>query len=168
MPDQPIGISFMPSAQNMANGPQAASAQGEIGSGPNTDLAQAYKILSLRLPTVVGAASPVKQSLLTSPGSAGLSLPGGMDPYAALFQALLKSMITGGSGPDMSGPSTGMPGMPSAPDAGPMPSPGRTVPKITVPQQAFPGQDAASPPPVQNQPSDPNIYMPGAGFSNYY
>jgi hypothetical protein len=61
-----------------------------LGAG-RTDLAQAYKILSLRLPTVVGAQAPTPASNLTAAGSSGSSLPGGLDPYAALFQALLKS-----------------------------------------------------------------------------
>jgi hypothetical protein len=151
MADQPIGISFIPTAQNQANGPQAASAQGEIGRGPNTDLAQAYKILSLRLPTVVGAQAPVKASLLTSPGSSGV-LPGGMDPYAALFQALLKSMLSSGPDAGSSLPGSSAPSTSTAPQDGGLPSPGRTVPRITVPQQQFPtGVEDASPAPTAPQ-----------------
>jgi hypothetical protein len=87
---EPIGITFSPSAQNQAQGPNNLRNEGGIGSG-STDLAQAYKILSLRLPTVVGAQAPVAPALLKSPGSA--ALPSGMNPQAALFAALLKSML---------------------------------------------------------------------------
>lgn len=109
MADQPIGVSFIPSAQNQAQGPENLRASGGVGPG-GADLAQAYKILSLRLPTVVGASAPASPSLLNSPGASGLgSLPNGMNPYAAVFQALLKAM----SGSEMNG----LPGMDGDPNA---------------------------------------------------
>lgn len=144
MADQPIGISFIPSAQNQANGPANLRNEGGIGAA-STDLADAYKILSLRLPTVVGAQAPVAPSLLTSQGSQGLA--NGMNPSAALFAALIKSMLgvssasspMGGSVGDQFGgsPTGGAPngGSPMGGSPGPDSSainPGRLVPKIQL------------------------------------
>lgn len=94
MADAPIGINFIPSTQNQADGPQNLRTDGGLGSG-STDLAQAYKILSLRLPQVVGAQSPTPQSNLTGPGAAGLMLPSGMSSHAALFQAFVNALVGG-------------------------------------------------------------------------
>lgn len=119
--DAPIGISFIPSAQNQAQqGPRQAGLEG--------DLSQAFKILSLRLPTTVGAASPVPQALLTNPGASGLPSAGPSAPYdpmAAVFTALLKSMAGG----DL-----------MAPMGGSVPRPKITVPG-TTPQDATAGSD---------------------------
>lgn len=104
MADAPIGISFIPSAQNQAQqGPRQAGLEG--------DLSQAFKILSLRLPQNIAPTAPVPQALLTGPGSAGVlggppsaspASPGApassmatYDPYAAVFTALLRSMAGG-------------------------------------------------------------------------
>lgn len=99
MAEQPIGITFMPSAEAAANGPRQAGVEGQSGS----DLTQAFKILSLHLPRVLGAAAIAPKRLLTSPGAAGVpgQPAGGFNPYAAVFQSLLQS-LTGGQGGDVS------------------------------------------------------------------
>ncbi len=151
MADQPIGISFIPSAQNQV--PGAASAQGAMpGSSGSTDLAQAYKILSLRLPTVVGSSAPVSSSLLNGAGASGL--PGGLSPYAAAFLALLKSHL-GGDPMALSGmagsplSSGGDPGSMGAGSElpGSMPTPRAPV-KVIVqdPNKSAPLRDAPSAP----------------------
>lgn len=97
MADAPIGISFIPTADAAANGPRQAGIEGQGGS----DLAQAFKILSLHLPRVLGAAAIAPKRLLNSPGSAGVASAGGFNPYSAVFQSLLQQ-LTGGAG--MGGP----------------------------------------------------------------
>jgi len=82
----PIGVTFIPSADNAAQGPQRGALEGPGGS----DLAQAFKILCLHLPRVLGAQSLAPRRLLTSPGSA--ALPPGFNPQAAVIQALLQAM----------------------------------------------------------------------------
>lgn len=101
MAETPIGITFMPSADAAANGPRQAGVEGQGGS----DLAQAFKILNLHLPRLLGAASIAPKRLLTSQGSAGVGAPGapagGFNPYSAVFESLLQSLS--GSGPAGSG-----------------------------------------------------------------
>lgn len=68
------GLSFMPGADdgtgtNQQNGPQRPA---------GTPVQSAIKLLSLRLPSVVGANAISPQALLQSPGSAGVGGPGGM------------------------------------------------------------------------------------------
>jgi hypothetical protein len=87
---QPIGVTFIPSANNQAEGPR----QGQL-NGPGGDLADAFKVLSLRLPRVLGAQALAPSRLLTSPGAAGV--PGGFNPASAVFQALLDAMSGGSS-----------------------------------------------------------------------
>lgn len=168
MADQPIGISFIPSAANQANGPMAA--RSDAGGGPgSTDLAQAYKILSLRLPTVVGAAAPTPVTNLTSAGAS--SLPNGMTPHAAVFQALLKAIMTGDStGVDMNAlAGFGAMRQSSSVDADPngmaagsglpgamTPPPPRNPPAIQFPQDTVPADDqygssVPTAPAVENQ-----------------
>lgn len=93
----PIGVSFLPSADNQAMGPQQGALEG--GGG---DLAQAWKILSMQLPQNLGPQSIAPKRLLTAPGSAGA--PGGFNPHAAVFEALLKAMAGGGGGSYMPTP----------------------------------------------------------------
>ncbi len=103
MADAPVGITFMPSAEAAANGPRQAGIEGTGGS----DLAQAFKILSLHLPRVLGASAIAPKTLLTSPGSAGVAAPSGVNPYSAVFQALLQSMGAGSPDAGSGGMSTG-------------------------------------------------------------
>ncbi len=114
MADAPVGITFMPSAEAAANGPRQAGIEGTSGS----DLAQAFKILSLHLPRVLGASAIAPKTLLTSPGAAGVAAPSGVNPYSAVFQALLQSM---GAGSPMGGSAdAGSAGMPTGGDSGSM------------------------------------------------
>lgn len=94
MAEQPIGITFLPSADAAANGPRQAGIEGQGGS----DLTQAFKILSLHLPRVLGAAAIAPKRLLTSPGAAGLAPAGGggSNPYSAVFESLLRQLTGGG------------------------------------------------------------------------
>lgn len=86
MANNPIGVSFMPTQDNQNQGPKQGQMEG--------DLAQAFKILSLRLPRVQGAHAIAPYSLLNSPGSAGAQ--GAFNPYSAVFDALLKSHMQPG------------------------------------------------------------------------
>ncbi len=100
MANQPIGINFIPSADNAAQGPQRASLE-----GGNSDLAQAWKVLSLNLPRVLGARSLAPKRLLQGGGSAAVQ--SNADPHAAAFQALIQAMLSGGMGggtPDQRSP----------------------------------------------------------------
>jgi hypothetical protein len=117
MANQPIGVTFMPSEDNQAMGPRNYAANGPAGG----DLADAFKILSLRLPTVLGASALSSKRLLTSPGAAGVG--GGFNPSAAVFDALLRAMTGnpamaspqadgggfGASGTPSQGPTSGVP-----------------------------------------------------------
>lgn len=102
--NQPIGISFLPSQENAAQGMQRGAMEGDLG--------QALKILSLRLPRVMGARAITPTSNLGAPGQSGdsqsavqgLTMAAGAggesgryNPNAALFQALISAMMGGGS-----------------------------------------------------------------------
>ncbi len=163
MADQPIGSSFIPSAANAATGGAQGRAEGALpGVAGTADLAQAYKILSLRLPTVVGSAAPTPLSNLTSPGAAGVqALPSGLNPYAALFMALLKSQL--GSAPTASG------GGPAAFDTNALPGFGAQAAAPTVAEtdpnslgagSSLPG---AMPPPDSGRVPPKIIFQPQDG-----
>lgn len=77
---QPIGISFLPSDQNQAQGPRMGGTEGNLG--------QAMKILSLTLPRRPQPHAVAPASLLEGQGSAGAGVTG-PNPLAAIFQALL-------------------------------------------------------------------------------
>lgn len=137
MADQ-IGVSFIPSADNQQapDGPP----QGQLSG----DLAAAFKILSLRLPQVMGAHALAPNALLQSPGALGvpgaLKAPGGFNPYAALFETLLKHGLGVGQ-PTGQPTSNTMPLPGGAPQAMPMPSappPMSSVPPPPAPPQAMP------------------------------
>jgi hypothetical protein len=100
MANSPIGINFMPSEENQQMGPKRGNLEGDLG--------QAFKILSLRLPRVLGARS-LSPHVAQGPGAAA-GMPGGFNPQAAIFEALLKSMAGGGGMPGMS-PMGGSPGV---------------------------------------------------------
>ena len=67
----PIGVSFVPGQDS---GQQENQLPGGAASGL-PPIQQAIQLLSLRLPRVGGVNAPVNNSLLTGPGSGGLSLP---------------------------------------------------------------------------------------------
>ena len=95
MANGPIGISFLPSQENQSTGLKQGQMEGDLG--------EAFKILSLRLPRVVGARAPTPGGNLSGAGASGLSglssgaEGGGFNPNAALFEALIKAMLQGGS-----------------------------------------------------------------------
>lgn len=88
-----LRISFMPSAENQAMGPLRGHTEG---------LQQAIRLLSLRLPKVVGAKAIADPSLLSGGGSAAFG--GGFNPDSASMLALLKAMV-GGDAASLSLPS---------------------------------------------------------------
>lgn len=131
-----IGVSFIPTQDNQQPG---GNQQGELQG----DLAAAYKILSLRLPSIVGAGGIAPNSLLQSQGAIGVpgakTQPGGFNPYAALFEQLLKHGL--GMGP--SAPSSTTMPIPGGPSSMPMPQ--GTPPVSNVNPPAPPSQ---MPPPA--------------------
>lgn len=138
MANAPIGVSFLPSQENQAMGPKQGALEGDLG--------QAFKILSLRLPSVQGAPGLTPPSNLMSPGAAGS--PGGFNPQAAIFEALLRAMAGGGTG--NTGPqAAGAIGIPTPP--GP--------PRI-IPGNQFGGRSTGMPP-VPATPSAPPTMRPG-------
>lgn len=86
----PIGITFTPNADAQGQGAQ----NGQAGPGGG-DLADAFKILSLRLPQTVGPRALASQRLLT-PRPAGAT--GGFNPHAAVFEALLRALAAAAGG----------------------------------------------------------------------
>lgn len=102
----PIGVTFMPSAENQ----QMGGRQGAMEGG-GSDLAQAFKVLSLRLPQVLGARAPAPASLLNGAGSAGVAP--GQNSNSAMFQAILKAMLGGSMGSPSSGSAPMSTAMPS-------------------------------------------------------
>lgn len=103
----PIGITFLPSAENQADGQRRGSLEGDLG--------QAFKILSLRLPRVQGAKAITPPGNMTGTGAA-VSVPGGFNPQAAIFEAIIRAMQGGGA------PPMGTPTISPAPmSAGPLP-----------------------------------------------
>src|SRR4051812_15981811 len=77
---QPIGITFLPSEQNQAEGLRRGGLEGDLG--------QAFKILSLRLPRILGARAPASSELLNASGAVGAK---GFNPMQAVFEALLRA-----------------------------------------------------------------------------
>jgi hypothetical protein len=125
----PLGITFLPSSEGGESGPSR---------GTNNDLGQAFEILSLRMPRVVGSKAIAPQSLLDSPGAAGV--PGGFNPYAAVIQAMLAGMRGGGMSGSAGGP-------------GPMPPPPMPQPHITPGIEVPAGWNDPPPPPIKRVPT---------------
>lgn len=112
-----IGVTFIPSEQNqLAQGPRQGASEGDLSGARPSDLGTAFKILNLKLPSVVSAAAPASSTLLKSPGVSALpgtppapavatGMPGmrapnaSLDPMAAVFAALLRAMQFGGAAP---------------------------------------------------------------------
>lgn len=120
MAAQPIGVSFMPTDESAQMGPKRNQLEGAGGS----DLAQAFKILSLHLPRVLGAQAIAPQRLLNSQGARGIpaAFSGGGESgspsvYGAFFESLLKSMNGAGSYAPMGAMGAGMGLPPSSFDA---------------------------------------------------
>lgn len=141
----PIGISFMPSADNQ----QMGGRQSGMESG-GSDLAQAFKILSLHLPRVLGAGALSPRKLLEGGGSG--AVPGAFNPASAIFEAMLKAMNGG---------------QPFSPT--PEPSPGRLGPAMPPESRYNPQPPAGgggyvppnyTPPNYTPRPNPEPIYQP--------
>lgn len=85
-----FGVSFVPTDANLARpGEAPGGAGGGLAAGSPFRLQQAIKLLSLRLPRVVGGTPIAPAPLLGAPGAAGLArnlgapIPGGMGLGAA-------------------------------------------------------------------------------------
>ena len=65
MANGPIGINFLPSQDAADQGQQRGNMEGDLG--------EAFKVLSLRMPRVVGARSLTPGSNLSGAGASGLS-----------------------------------------------------------------------------------------------
>ncbi len=121
----PIGVSFLPSDENAAQGLQRGKVEGDLG--------QAFKILSLRLPRVQGAPGITPQSNLQAPGSAGM---GGFNPQAAIFDAMIRAMSGGGA--PMPGAMSGPVGPPRViPGSSPIGAQFTGQPQPTAPAMPF-------------------------------
>lgn len=144
--DSGVGINFAPTTDNAANGPRNAALSG---------VPQAIQVLSLALPRVLGAQSPVPGSLLTGQGGLG-------QPDAALLHALLKTLGLFG------GTRTPMP-MPQGPNPIPIPAPGGTRMPQPMPPMPIPDpRVVVGDPGLQAPPPAPGggIMLPsfGGGF----
>jgi hypothetical protein len=143
MADQ-IGVSFIPSQDNQQapGGPP----QGQLSG----DLASAYKILSLRLPSIVGSGGIAPNALLQSQGALGVpgakSQPGGFNPYAALFEVLLKHGLGQPTGQPVS---STMPIPGGAPQRMPMTPPPAPNYNMPAPPQAMPPPPRMNPVPTR-------------------
>lgn len=109
----------MPSDENQALGPKRGQLEGSGGS----DLAEAFKVLNLHLPRVLGARSVAPRSLLTAPGAAGIQSAAA--PESAVFQALVKALLGGGGFSGAAGsPADAGVAVPFIPDYAPRVTPG--------------------------------------------
>lgn len=119
MPDQTFGLSFVPGA------PQGPTAQGpgQIGGPPPSPVQTAIRMLSLRLPHVVGAQGLAPSGLLQGPGAQAF---GGQAGGLGGLEEFLRLLF--GMGPGAPGPRV-IPGL----QPGAHPTPPTTQP----PQQAF-------------------------------
>jgi hypothetical protein len=155
MANQSLGISFFPSDENAAQGPQRAQVEGAGGS----DLDAAFRVLNLHLPKFLGARSLAPKRLLNSPGSAGV--PGAFNPHAAVFEALLNVMNGGGSGAyggSLSSAYGGDGGIPPQRPSAPSVIPGdlrEAQDVFTGTPPAVPGADSRTYRPDNNYGSDP-------------
>lgn len=111
MANGPIGINFLPSQENQDQGMQRGAMEGDLG--------EALKILSLRVPRVLGARSITPGSNLGQPGVnplAGMTgsvggESGVYNPNSALFQALIRALLGGGDETGGLGKTGGVTGM---------------------------------------------------------
>lgn len=129
---QPIGINFLPSEEQAMRGPQQGSREGDLGA--------AFKILSLNLPPDPSVHGIAPQELLQAPGSQ--RLPAGMNPLAAVFEALLRGLQPrrmappapmGGLG-SMGAPRIGGSPLSGPTDLPPVDGPGAPPPEIPRPR----------------------------------
>lgn len=88
MDNNNFGLSFAPMGGNRQIPGSAAG--GSQPAGPVNPIQDAIRVLSLKIPKVVGAAAPAPQALLNSPGMAGAGPTGGLPSN---LQAMLSSFF---------------------------------------------------------------------------
>lgn len=100
-----LGQSFLP------GGNDDRMRQDQAGAGPSNPIQEAIKVLSLKLPRVVGAGAPAPQELLTGLGGAGVQ-----NPIAQILQQMFGQGSPQAAGGAMGGESGA--GMPAPPPSG--------------------------------------------------
>lgn len=123
------GVSFQP-GQNGATGQQ--------GKPKTNGVQEAVKVLSLRLPSVVGARAIAPQALLQSPGS------GGNPRVDSVVSQVMGRMFPTGGAPAPSAPAAPMM-PPNAPQFSGGGMPGNTPLSSMMPPEAFPTGAAQAP-----------------------
>jgi len=149
MPNDPLGISFSPFGQDQnASGPG-----GPRGASPQ----EAVRILSLRTPRTVGAASPIPSPLMNAPGGASFG-PAGANLEQLLAILFGQGRILPGGGTFNERPPQGMLGGPQL--SQPMPWDQGGAPWDQV-SPAFAGKAPA--PSVRPGAEEPRSNMPQPG-----
>lgn len=124
----PYGLSFQPGADQNDSQPQ----------GPPNPVQEAVRLLSLRLPSVVGARAISPQALLQAPGQAGLGA--GLSGGNALLEWLKRLLQSSGTGMPpqamgaFGGPDTTSDWLTQETNLGPRPPRPTTTPRI-IPQE---------------------------------
>jgi len=132
---QQYGLSFQPGADN-----------GQQQSGYRAPVQQAIKLLSLRLPSVVGARSIAPQALLEGGGSQAIGGPGGLSGEA-LIEWLRKQMRQSQAQMPPQAQSVFQPEMPPAAAGSPLGLPSLSIPNFgrgDTPQMPTFGPSAGS------------------------
>lgn len=130
-----LGIRFKPDEQQAQMGPQRGRREG---------LQQAIRLISLRYPKVLGAASPVGDPTLL----AGLGAPriSGFNPDAAILRALISAFAQGGSPASVVPSAASAPRVPSRATSAPYQPTPMAPPPRTMPAPSFmPGIDTRDP-----------------------
>ena len=151
------GVNFQPGSQD----PYGTNTQRQSGGQPS-GVQEAIKVLSLRLPKVLGARAVSPQALLSSPGS------GGNPRVDSVVNTVLSRMFPTGappsapSAPMVPGPNTmgGMETYRQAPTRFPRVTPGERAP---VPVRQDPAIDTApNPYPFPRAPEPPPMDVPSS------
>jgi hypothetical protein len=79
----PLGVTFLPSDDNLRRGLRRGNRE--------SDLLEAFKILSLGMPRVPSTRAVAPPSLLNAPGVS--AVPGGFNPHSAMFQQMLRTVL---------------------------------------------------------------------------
>lgn len=134
----PFGFSFAPTQDQAEDAGRRASLEG---------VPQAIKMMSLRLPQILGARAPVAAELLKGQGMAGLG-----EGAQALFQSLINQL----GAPNAMGR-----GVPNPPPVGARPNPGRRPPLYPPVGETGGG----FPPPPRGPRDSGGPVMPSGGYS---
>jgi hypothetical protein len=141
MPFDQLGLSFLPSGD--ANGQRS-----DAGPSAGGRLEDVLRILSLRLPKVLGAHAIAPGELLNSPGGAPIPSGGGHggDPIAdTIAKHILDGIPPPGAGNPAGSFTPGIPGGTAGPGPGvpPPPPPATYKPRIIPQDPAFDDHDVA-------------------------